>query len=526
MNAGREITPAASTGRERSARRKLFDLHSWLGFNLALFMLLVVFTGTFAVIANEIDWLVEPKLRASSGVAVADWDRLEAAVREAAPGHTLGALGLGEEPYLAHRATMLDENGRRYFLLIDPVSLTANGAIGTLTVQRFFRDLHRYLFMPSIIGLPLVTTMAVVLLISLYTGLKTVRNWRTVATRVRFSKGARVALGDFHKAAGLWSIWFFVLIIATSFWYFAELVAYIVDDGFEPQRPGPTLEQRASYAPVSPTAGAGELVRAAQAALPGLEARQIYFSLRLDQASTVLGRKDDPLVRHRANRVFLDPVSAEVIRVQRSPELSWPAYLNEIADPLHFGSFGGLLTKLIWFVFGLTMLSLTLTGVWLTWRRLKSRAPTTAQYAFLPLLLVVTAAGVPYVQRHLDDRVSPHRLPLATAEAAGMTLTPALVTNAAGAISGAVEIDVASRAGRPNIADVEVVLQDGAGATLATTQTRPAFLGQRLPLRAALPVAELRGAMALELRLNFGTDATPPIVARFPLRLPVADAGR
>ncbi|MEM6999949.1 MAG: PepSY-associated TM helix domain-containing protein [Pseudomonadota bacterium] len=489
--------------RAKTARRKLFDLHSWVGFQLAAFMTLVVATGTFAVIADEIDWLIHPELRSSSGSEVMDWGVIEAAVTAHAPDHVLTGLSNNEGSYFTYKATMVDPDGARYFLYIDPYTARVTGRTGTLTVQRFLRDLHRYLFMPSILGLPLVTTMAVVLLISLYTGMKTVRNWATVATRIRFSKGARVAVGDFHKFAGLWGIWFFVVIIVTSFWYFAELIGAVAGERFEPPRPGISEQRAQALGREVELVDAATLVATAEAALPGFRATSIQFSTRPTQAATVLGRHTDPLVRDRANRIFLDPADARIIHVQKSQAIGWVAYLNELADPLHFGSFGGLVTKLIWFVFGLAMLSLTLTGVWLTWKRLRSRSPTSAQWAFMPLVLVVTLFGVPYVQRHLDERRFEHDRVITQTLSQTMRLDLTLEVDPAGVPSGLFRLNLYSTAGRINLKDAE--LRNGqASAEPDSVQVTPVVLGRSVALHGRLNATVL-SSPDLQLVLNFAS---------------------
>ena len=55
--------------RPPSARRRLYHLHVWVGFQLAALVSLVLITGTFAVISNEIDWLLRPELRVDPGEA-------------------------------------------------------------------------------------------------------------------------------------------------------------------------------------------------------------------------------------------------------------------------------------------------------------------------------------------------------------------------------------------------------------------------------------------------------------------------
>ena len=55
----------AKPRKKKSARRRLYDLHTWVGFHLAVIMAVVLFTGTFATVSNELDWLTQHDMRVS-----------------------------------------------------------------------------------------------------------------------------------------------------------------------------------------------------------------------------------------------------------------------------------------------------------------------------------------------------------------------------------------------------------------------------------------------------------------------------
>lgn len=399
---------------KKSPKRRLFELHSWLGFHLALIMSIVLATGTLAVLAHEIDWLIQSDMRVSPGVEKVSWGDMESAVREAAPDDVLSVLQRGEADYMAYRAVMLRPDGSLYFMHVNQWTGEVTGTSHRLTVQRFLRDIHRYLFMPSVISLPLVCSMGFVLLVSLYTGLKTVGRMRTVATRVRSGKGVRVLVGDAHKAVGIWSIWFLLLMAVTGIWYLVEFGGQLAGQSFEPPRLGPSQAQLEQRADILPRMDADEIVALAQIAYPELAVTQLLFPTRPDRPVMVWGKVGDPLLRDRANRVSLDPYDGSVVQVVRSNESGWVAYLNDIADPLHFGNFGYLTTKLIWFVFGVVLTGLSFSGVWLTYRRLKAVVVSRTQLATLPVLIAVFVFGYMYV----DDLLQrpPAREVLATFE--------------------------------------------------------------------------------------------------------------
>jgi uncharacterized iron-regulated membrane protein len=69
------------------------------------------------------------------------------------------------------------------------------------------------------------------------------------------------------------------------------------------------------------------------------------------------------LVRRRASYVAFDPQSGKVLSSHRSRDAGLHQRISEMADPLHFGYFGGLATKIIWFAFGALLSTLSITGV-------------------------------------------------------------------------------------------------------------------------------------------------------------------
>jgi len=398
---------AAGSGAKKTARRRLYELHSWVGFHLALLMGVILFTGTIATISNEIDWLLQHDMRVTPGSERVSWGEMEEAVRDYAPDRNIVSIYEMGGDYLAFRVRVQDEMGNRSFVHVNQWTGEVTGETHPLTVQRFFRDLHRYLFMPGVIALPIVCSMAFVLLISLYTGLKTSRNWRTLMTRVRTGKGLRIFWGDAHKAAGLWSTWFLVVVAITGLWYLLEWGYGVAGTRMTPDRPSIAAERVEHFGPIIADRSLGEIVRSAKAAYPDLRVTSVLYPTSASRPFTVLGTNINPLLRERANMVFVDPADASVIEVMTEGDMDTVGYLNEMADPLHFGNFGGFASKSIWFVFGALLTGLSFTGVWLTWKRLRSKRLTRAQLATSPVLLVAAVLGCFYIERHIAISLPP-----------------------------------------------------------------------------------------------------------------------
>ncbi|MEM9839326.1 MAG: PepSY-associated TM helix domain-containing protein [Pseudomonadota bacterium] len=446
--------------KKKSSRKQLYALHSWLGFHLALVMAVVLFTGTIATVTHEIDWVFQSDMRVNPDGEKVSWETMVDAIQDYAPRNTITTIMEMEGDHFAYRAFVLDEYGRRTFIHVNQWTGEVTGETHPLTVQRVFRDLHRYLFMPNYLGLPIVTSLAFILAISLYTGLKTTRNWRTLLFRVRTDKGTRIMWGDAHKAAGLWGIWFFVVIIVTGVWYLVEFGVAIglraTDTQLDNARPRLAVERVAEFGPVIQDRPLDEVVAAAVEAFPELTVSTIQFPTRPNAPIAVQGKVGNPIIRERSNTVYLDPVSLEVLKVQRWRASSTFVKLNEMADPLHFGTFGGLPTKLIWFVFGVAMTGLSVTGVWLTWKRLKSTAVSKAQFATMPVLFISMVFCTKWYDRLQGPDVPHQERLIVQLENAAQTAELWSALDAAGKPTGSIRILINDPTGRPSVESITI----------------------------------------------------------------------
>jgi uncharacterized iron-regulated membrane protein len=99
------------------------------------------------------------------------------------------------------------------------------------------------------------------------------------------------------------------------------------------------------------------------------------------------------LVRDRANYLMLDPRTGDTLALQNAADMPWPARWVDTSDPLHFGNFAGIGIKLLWFVLGLMLSSLCLTGAYLHIKRLNSHG-ISDRYRWRGTMLAITMTAV------------------------------------------------------------------------------------------------------------------------------------
>lgn len=362
MPSGLPLPVLSTTTPAKVGRRVWFDLHSWVGLKLCVLMAFVCLTGSLAVFSYEIDWALHPEMRVTPGPERASWGEMVSAAQRAYPTWTITGMSAPRGPRSAAVASMETDEGRLRFVWVDPYQGTVNGDTHWFNAQRFLRNTHRHLMMPVTIGVPIVSALAIALLVTLVTSLVIYKKWWRGFFALPRAERQRRFWGDVHRLVGVWSLWFISLIAATGAWYLVESLG----GGAGAQREVLAERQKATSAALPQSqltpAAIDRAVAHARDGWPGLEVQRLALS---DRGIVIEGQAEAWLVRDRANALGFDTTGATLTGRRSGMDLDVHQRISEMADPLHFGTFGGLASQFIWFVFGLMMTALSVTGAYL-----------------------------------------------------------------------------------------------------------------------------------------------------------------
>ncbi|HEX9932533.1 MAG TPA: PepSY-associated TM helix domain-containing protein [Allosphingosinicella sp.] len=373
-------------------RQSWFRWHSWIGLTTGLLMFVVCWSGTIAVFSREIDLALDPGVAAAPATERVAWAAFEREIAAAHPDWWVMQMTASHGPGTALEAWAEDADGAIRRVDGDPATGELLGVRSLFGVQRFFRSFHMALFIEDwpILGVPfgdwIVALLSIPLLASAVTSLVFYRRFWRGFLKLERRRGAKVFWSDVHKLTGLWSLWFILAIGLTGLWYLAERH---VPGG----PPAPEVKPAKGTAPL-PLA---ELLALAERAHPELRINAVILGNVEAGLFEVHGQDGGAVLRDRAARVWLDSRSGRVLRVQRSAELGAYRRWIDMADPIHFGNFAGLWSKVPWFLFGLALSGLCLTGAYLQAKRQERRAeggyraPVLAAYAVTVACLMLAS---------------------------------------------------------------------------------------------------------------------------------------
>jgi uncharacterized iron-regulated membrane protein len=360
-------------------RKRLWQLHSWLGLVAGLGLLVIGLTGSLLVFHEELEALFNRELvRVEPAPAGRlPLDTLLAQAQRQLPDHEVtGWLPQYDDPRLADLLYVIERGHNEWLVAtLDPYTgqLLASPRLGTTTLTGWLLDLH-YTFLADHVGMLLAGLFGVMLCALGVSGVWLYRDfWKNVFT-LRWNRGARILFSDLHKFTGIASVAFNLILGFTgAYWNLTHLVGHWIN-GDPPQ---PKIEQRLYPATLSLDA----LARDASARLPGF--RGNFISLPSDPAAPAVilwGTIEPrgPFTGPYGSTVSYDPQTGAHVATTDLSAQGWWAQVVDTFTPLHYGSFGGLPVKILWALGGLCPGVLAITGflVWFRRRHIQLRSET------------------------------------------------------------------------------------------------------------------------------------------------------
>lgn len=356
------------------SNRFWFMLHGWVSLPIWLLFCFICLTGTIAVLSHEITWLTNPASRALNpdNLAAKPVSELMTIVEQAHPTAAVtGAMTF--EPYLVNAIMLTDVDKPYAIAYINQYTGEIQQINEGMTFIGFMRSLHSWLLFPwhgsYSVGYYLVCSMALFMLASLVTGLIVYKRfWRSFfAPKLRINQGKKTLLADLHKLSGVWSIWFIAIMSLTGLWYLVQAIFWHADIDIEPHAPLIAVEQL-PFSPKgdtsSPIASVSftQALTLAQTRFPDFQPSYVMKPEHNRDMYHLSGGGDYIFYDQNVYNLSINPWTGEVASASSPDTMTAMQTIMHLADPLHYGTLGGIWTKMIWFIFGLILSGMSITG--------------------------------------------------------------------------------------------------------------------------------------------------------------------
>lgn len=352
-------------------RKRIWKIHSWLGLIAGLALVLIGLTGSVLVFHRDITRTLNPEI--VQRTSAADAERLPLsgmieAVESASPDFWVRGWLLyhgdaaRDKVYLTPHA----DSDAWHIQHVDPATGHISGPPVHLhdTLYGWFVDLH-YTFFAEGIGSIITALLALVFILLSLSGLHLYRSFFKTVFRLRWKQSWRIFSSDLHKTVGIASLPFNLLFGFTgAYWNIAHVVEEWSHDHEEPEV-WTSYEGRFDRI--------DELPALAEAQWPAYSLNYVYMPTAEDRQFYVFGQTPEshPFRSRYGSALWFNSANLVLNTKQDVRTAGWWARVVDAFEPLHFGDFGGLISKILWCLAGLAPGMLTLSGslIWFQRRR-------------------------------------------------------------------------------------------------------------------------------------------------------------
>lgn len=365
--------------KSKELRNIAFTLHRYIGLAIGIILVIVGLTGSLLVFEHEMDdWAIQQRF----GSVVPQSQRLSTAtlvdnVKTAYTNHPDWQVGqvqmLPKQEFYTIRLNRPDDT--QWEVFVNPYTGVVMGdrQRETALFNRVL-ELH-YALLVGNTGMVIVGIAAFLLVILSITGLVLWPGWRKLSSgfKIKWNANPKRLNFDIHKVAGIITVVFLSAIAFTGFcWNFYDYAApAIYAATFTPKPP----EVKSTLISSKSTLKLDEILRRSDAALPGATSTFINLPKKPDGVFEIY-KKLPGDGEYFNSYVKLDQFSGKVLHVQDSRTIGFGDRVLNSFTPLHYGTFGGLPTRILYVFVGLAPLILFITGFVMWWHRRQPEGKT------------------------------------------------------------------------------------------------------------------------------------------------------
>lgn len=365
-------------------RKRIWQIHSWLGLVAGLGLIVIGLTGSLLVFHDEIEALFNPgivRVEPTAAGRLPAGELLASAKRQLPDHRIAGWLYQLDKPFQADLLYVREPGSPEWFIAtVNQYTgeVLASPRLGTETFTGWVLELH-YTFFADDVGVAAAGLIGLLLVLLGVSGVYLYRDfWKNLLT-LRLGRSTRILFSDTHKFIGITTVAFNLILGFTgAYWNITHIIGHIVEDHDEDKPASAAIH----YAePLDLDA----LVADTDARIPGYLPR--FVSLPTEEGWPITFYGEAPgnfLTGPYGSTVSYDAQTHAFVSMRDVRKAGLWTRIADTFTPLHYGTFGGMTVKILWTLGGLTPGALAITGFVMWWLR-RRRAPTRARPSAGPL---------------------------------------------------------------------------------------------------------------------------------------------
>ena len=351
----------ALQNRKQNSHRLLFlKIHRVIGIFIGILLIIIGTTGSLLVFHDRLGAAVYQQLtHVTPQEKTVSIDAIATSVQQADPNAEIEFMLLPKEPTESLKVKVKSSD-RELAVFVNPYTGAILGWWGFEDIlTHFLLKIHMTLLAGKV-GEIVVGICGLLLLILCLTGLTLWTGWRRLmpAFKIRWKSPRHILSFDLHQVSGIIAVVFLIFISMTGIFF---VVAHNSQAFLSLFIDRPTEAELVAIDPQTKPMSIVEAIQISDRQLPDSKTTFLAFA-KEERQITIHKKYPNDIFDSRLSSVAIDRYTGKVLSVQKVIKPTTGNRIAKLISDLHFGTFSGLFSRVLYVFVGLTPTILFITG--------------------------------------------------------------------------------------------------------------------------------------------------------------------